>query len=92
MSFSALKKQINKANQVLFANNLIKRILLAVFKFLSESVGVAEATKLDDEFNEMERVNHCPGELSNCNIWKFQKVDLTNELVSALVAAASFHK
>lgn len=57
MSFSALKKQINKANQ-----------------FLSESVGVAEATKLDDEFNEMER-----------------KVDLTNELVGALVAATQEH-
>lgn len=39
MSLSALKKQINKANQ-----------------YLSESVGAAEATKLDDEFTEMERV------------------------------------
>lgn len=38
MSFSAIKKTINKANQ-----------------YISESVGAAEATKLDDEFNEMER-------------------------------------
>lgn len=41
MSLSAIKKQINKANQ-----------------YLSESVGAAEATKLDDQFNEMERVSY----------------------------------
>uniref|UniRef100_A0A915PM11 SH3 domain-containing protein n=1 Tax=Setaria digitata TaxID=48799 RepID=A0A915PM11_9BILA len=52
MSFSGLKKQLNKANQ-----------------YLSETMGAAEATKLDDQYNEMER-----------------KVDLTYELISALIA------
>jgi hypothetical protein len=50
MSLSALKKQINKANQ-----------------YLSESVGAAEATKLDDAFNEMERVSM--NLLNEINIW-----------------------
>lgn len=27
-----------------------------VFQYLSETVGTAEATKLDDQFNEMEKV------------------------------------
>uniref|UniRef100_A0A2K6W7K1 Uncharacterized protein n=1 Tax=Onchocerca volvulus TaxID=6282 RepID=A0A2K6W7K1_ONCVO len=52
MSFSGLKKQLNKANQ-----------------YLSETMGAAEATKLDEQYNEMER-----------------KVDLTYELISALIA------
>uniref|UniRef100_F1L706 Endophilin-A2 n=1 Tax=Ascaris suum TaxID=6253 RepID=F1L706_ASCSU len=38
MSFSGLRKQLNKANQ-----------------YLSETMGAAEPTKLDDEYNEMER-------------------------------------
>ncbi|VIO97355.1 BAR domain containing protein, putative [Brugia malayi] len=52
MSFSGLKKQLNKANQ-----------------YLSETMGAAEATKFDEQYNEMER-----------------KVDLTYELISALIA------
>jgi len=37
-------------------------------QYLSETMGAAEATKLDDDYNEMER-----------------KIDLTNDLVSALI-------
>ncbi|KAM3715837.1 Endophilin-A [Dirofilaria immitis] len=52
MSFSGLRKQLNKANQ-----------------YLSETMGAAEPTKLDEQYNEMER-----------------KVDLTYELINALIA------
>ncbi|KAE9554015.1 hypothetical protein FO519_002775 [Halicephalobus sp. NKZ332] len=41
-------------------------------QYLSETVGAAEATKLDDEFNEMER-----------------KIDITYELIGALVAGTN---
>jgi endophilin-A len=41
-------------------------------QYLSEAVGAAEPTKLDDEYNEMER-----------------KIDVTNELISALVAGTN---
>uniref|UniRef100_A0AC34QI39 Uncharacterized protein n=1 Tax=Panagrolaimus sp. JU765 TaxID=591449 RepID=A0AC34QI39_9BILA len=41
-------------------------------QYLSETVGAAEATKLDDDYNEMER-----------------KLDLTNELISALIAGTN---
>ncbi|KAL7078192.1 hypothetical protein ACQ4LE_002050 [Meloidogyne hapla] len=56
MSFSAIKKTINKANQ-----------------YISESVGAAEPTKLDDEFNEMERKVDLTNELIT------QLVNGTNE-------------
>jgi endophilin-A len=41
-------------------------------QYLSEAVGAAEATKLDDEYMEMER-----------------KIDVTNELITALVAGTN---
>uniref|UniRef100_A0AC34G8I3 BAR domain-containing protein n=1 Tax=Panagrolaimus sp. ES5 TaxID=591445 RepID=A0AC34G8I3_9BILA len=41
-------------------------------QYLSEAVGAAEATKLDDEYTEMER-----------------KIDVTNELITALVAGTN---
>jgi len=41
-------------------------------QYLSETVGAAEPTKLDDEFNEMER-----------------KIDITYELISALIAGTN---
>uniref|UniRef100_A0A914Y3D4 Uncharacterized protein n=1 Tax=Panagrolaimus superbus TaxID=310955 RepID=A0A914Y3D4_9BILA len=41
-------------------------------QYLSEAVGAAEATKLDDEYTEMER-----------------KIDVTNELIGALVAGTN---
>ncbi|VDO84811.1 unnamed protein product [Heligmosomoides polygyrus] len=41
-------------------------------QYLSETVGAAEATKLDDQYNEMEK-----------------HIDMTNELISALVAGTN---
>uniref|UniRef100_A0A7E4V4U2 BAR domain-containing protein n=1 Tax=Panagrellus redivivus TaxID=6233 RepID=A0A7E4V4U2_PANRE len=41
-------------------------------QYLSETIGATEPTKLDDEYNEMER-----------------KVDVTYELISALVASTN---
>lgn len=70
MSLSGLRKQLNKANQ-----------------YLSETVGAAEPTKLDDEYSEMERVNfvYFWFDVPFLN-WDFQKIDLTYELISALIA------
>lgn len=79
MSFSGLKKQFNKANQVIHSLCLLflKTHLYLIFKngfhlfeicnftvfftfwfqYLSETMGAAEATKLDDDYTEMEKVS-----------------------------------
>ena len=58
MSLSGLRKQLNKANQVsvLVVYSLQKMEEHNFLQYLSETVGTAEATKLDEEYVELERV------------------------------------
>ncbi|EPB69925.1 hypothetical protein ANCCEY_10976 [Ancylostoma ceylanicum] len=82
MSLSGLRKQFNKANQ-----------------YLSETMGAAEATKLDDQYNEMEKVLFIKilcffttftwwlYTISRSSL--FQHIDMTYELISALVAGTN---
>lgn len=68
MSISGFMKQINKANQVSFKEKclftFVKLILneskyYCFFKLISEKIGGAKGTEIDERFVVMEKVNFC---------------------------------